>query len=249
MEGNNAIKTSQPAWSVQNDNGSVNIVAIFDFIVNQFIEIFGIEHMNREMCLIHNDTTSDCPELSFSQPLSLRLAQPSTDYWAQTIYQMSHELCHYALRPPFKDNVLTYLSWFEEIICEAMSLYSLEKSAKNWKLCSLSAINPTFDNSILKYLKQECCKTGTDSFSKCNTVELLAEYNCQSLLHPDRDSHRNERNQVYEIISQDPHSLLAMKDYSNYIEHNGVTIDFDSWYANIPCQLIVELKNIQPVKQ
>lgn len=37
-------------------------------------------------------------------------------------------------------------------------------------------------------------------------------------------------------------------DYSKYIESNGVTIDFDKWIREDPCDILQELKNIQPVK-
>ena len=54
----------------------------------------------------------------------------SDTYWSQYAYQWSHELCHIlcAYRDDAKDN-----KWFEEMLCELASLYTMRAMAESWK--------------------------------------------------------------------------------------------------------------------
>ena len=51
-------------------------------------------------------------------------------YWAQYIYQFSHELCHILCR--FDDDP-TGNKWFEESLCELASLFVLRQAGESWK--------------------------------------------------------------------------------------------------------------------
>ena len=113
-------------WIVAECDNKKNIKAILDFLLPRFIEIFGMETMGIENCIVFNDNNADCPMLITSiNPPIIRLAQKTMDAWAQTIYQLSHEMCHYAIRQHKKDKEFS-LKWFEEITCEAASLYFLQ---------------------------------------------------------------------------------------------------------------------------
>jgi uncharacterized membrane protein YjjP (DUF1212 family) len=75
-------------------------------------------------------------------------------YWCQFIYQFSHELTHFVIRSYKKDKD-KYVKWFEETVCEAMSLFVLRFLSENWQSCSLSEINSGYNKLILQYLDNE----------------------------------------------------------------------------------------------
>ena len=77
---------------------------VLDFLLPKFVEIFGIETMKAEICLVFNDFNATCPMLvTNANTLRIRLAKKKVTAWAQTIYQLSHEMCHYAIRQHKKD--------------------------------------------------------------------------------------------------------------------------------------------------
>ena len=142
-------------WIVVSNEGSEYLKEILSFLLKRFIEIFGQETMNAEICYVCNISNADCPMLiTNSTPICIRLAQSSLSFWAQTIYQLSHEMCHYAIRQ-HKVNKDFTLKWFEEITCEAASMYFLQYAAINWKKCRLSKLDPSFCTSIESYLSKE----------------------------------------------------------------------------------------------
>ena len=202
--------------------------------------------MHIEKCIIYNDSTAQWPMLITNRiPIRIRLAQKSLTYWAQTIYQLSHELCHYAIRQSGMNMGLS-LAWFEEPICEAVSLYFLYYCAMNWEQCKLYKINPTFSNGISRYLQEESCKIGTDSLKNCNTHEKLKQYN--RIASDDRAGHRNERNLLYNEIIKQPLACSVFCDYQRYIDRsNEVTIRFEDWKQDNPSPMISVLRSIQPI--
>ena len=199
-------------------------------------------------CIVYNDTNAKCPCFNHTEPLTIRLNQESLSFWAQTIFQLSHEMCHYAMYQAKEDKEQT-LSWFEEIVCEAMSLYALEYAAKNWNKCALYRINPDFRNHIQDYLDNELKCTALDGFAQCNTVPKLKIYESGKYPENDRATHVTERNRIYAAISQDPTEASCFLRYQWYIQpKDGVTFDFAAWYKDDPKNLILQLLSIYPIK-
>ena len=164
---------SKSAWSVAVFDGSENVKQILAFLLFEYNRIFGVETMNGERCIVFNDPKADCLMLITSTvPVMIRLAQASTVYWVQTVYQLSHEMCHYALRQRKKDKNYT-LKWLEETICEALSLYALEYAARNWYRCPLSQNTPTFSVSFVYYIEAELKRPPQNDLSSCDTIENL----------------------------------------------------------------------------
>ena len=191
-----------------------NVLAILSLLLPEFCRIFSKDAVVAEDCEIYNSPEASCPMLEYGSPLKIRLAQELTTYWAQTIFQLSHELCHYVIRY-FKQDKNKTLSWFEEIMCEAFSLYALDWSARNWLLFGLYNRNPNFNRSIERYLKEELLKEGTLEFSKCNTLESLKLYEETKRPEGERESHRNERNVLWEEIQRNPMECKALCYYQN----------------------------------
>lgn len=95
---------------------------LFIFVLKLFVEIFGENTMAAEFCVLYNDASSECPMLIRNTvPIHIRTRAENLGYWAQFIYQLSHEMTHYVIRQ-YKTDKAAIVKWFEETICEAMSL-------------------------------------------------------------------------------------------------------------------------------
>lgn len=53
-------------------------------------------------------------------------------YWAQLVYQFSHEMCHLMSNYDLAPNNVSRQQWFEESLCEAFSLFALDRMANRW---------------------------------------------------------------------------------------------------------------------
>lgn len=235
-------------WTVQKAENYEQTTMILAFLLEEFARIFGHNVMFNEGCTVRNEAYSECPMLITNEkPICIRLSQETLSALSQTIYQLSHEMGHYAIRQRKANKEFT-LSWFEEIVCEAISLYALEYSSEEWGRCLLSQTQPYWAQAHKTYLENQLNRESTNEFQECDTVEKLMVYEKQELPESKRETHRAERNAIYRAISSNPMELKCVLDYSKYIESNGVTIDFDKWIREDPCDILQELKNIQPVK-
>lgn len=229
-------------WFFDNENGSKPIEKIFYFLLIHYEDIFGKDKMNSEPCYIYNSVDADCPMLITNREnLIIRLAQSSTDYWAQTIFQLSHELCHYAIRQYKKDKLFT-LFWFEEIVCEAFSLYVLKYACENWYRCLLSEININFYESIGKYLDNELNDTGSNIFKEYVKKGDLFAY--EKIADSQRETHRNERSLFYIDICYNPKETKELCNYQEYVCEDNATIDFERWYSETNNVLVKALWDI-----
>lgn len=245
---NEASKRSamEGKWSVQLDEQAVPVLS---FLLEEFIRWVGPGIMLNEDCVVCNIPQLNSPcFIGCIVPARIVLTQESHSYWSQTIYQLSHEMCHYAFSQ-CKENKNCTLSWFEEIVCEAVSLCALEYAAHNWSNCQLAKLNPIYHTSIESYLNDRLAEEGTDGLKQCDSVAKLAEYETHKVAENQRETHRNEMHAVYRAISANPGELKCVLNYTKYLENNGVIIDFDRWIQDTPCNLLNILNQIQPVKQ
>lgn len=236
------------SWTVQQAKHSEHGEFILTFLLSEFERVFGQDVMSNEDCIVYNEPSAACPMLVINTtPVRIRLSQPDYIYWSQTIYQLSHEMCHYAFRQR-KGNKDFTLSWFEELICESVSLYALKYASEHWSACQLSKMNPTFFQNHKTYLAKELANPFTDEFKQCDAVEKLIEYEKQKVPENRRESQKAERNFIYGAILDNPMEMKCVLDYSRYLMSNGILIDFDRWIRDSPCNLLQKLKAIQPVR-
>ena len=236
----------QPIWIVRRgDYSEYIIISILRFLLSEFERIFGEEAMKREPCVVYNDPQAGCPMLVInSSPVKIQLALSSLSSWSQMIFQLSHELCHYAMRQ-CKDNKDFTLSWFEEICCEAMSLYALHWAADHWDRCELYSKDPGYGVKNRIYLNKELNKSGTGGFQACTSINLMMAYSpCEN-----RESHRDERNALYYEIVKDPLLFRCICDYQKYLDSNKITINFEKWERNDANPMIRFLHSLQPYKK
>ena len=234
-------------WVVASTENSNQTCAILEFLLEEFCRIFGSDVMMNKLCVVFNDPKSSCPRFNHSTPLSIRLHQSSLTFWSQTIFQLSHEMCHYAMHQTKVNRDIT-LSWFEEIVCEAASLYALEYASKEWSRCKLSQIDPNFFKEHKDYLDEELSNNFTYEFRNLDSLQKLIEYEVRSQPENNRESHGHERNALYREISSQPLELRCVLDYTQYIKDNGIAIDFDRWIEDNPCNFLMKFREVYPVK-
>lgn len=112
---------------------------LYCYIITFFSNFFGITINNSEF-IVFNDPKAECPMfITNTIPLGIcTCVEPG--YWSQFIYQFSHELTHYIIYSNNKEKE-KQIKWFEETICEAMSLFTLNKISENWMSTPLYVLN------------------------------------------------------------------------------------------------------------
>lgn len=216
---------------------------LFTFVLKQFMEIFEIEALNREQCIVYNEPTAPCPMLVTNRtPIRIRTNSASLNYWAQYIYQLSHELTHYVIRQ-YKEDKDAIVKWFEETICEAMSLYILKMSSLRWNECPLSSINPDYGLDLMDYFKEAYSKTAPSALKKCHTIDNLKEI--ENSCETRRDDRSIERNYLLDNFLKFPKSISAFIYYPLYMR-GDLQIDFAKWKENNSSPIVSALESIQP---
>lgn len=231
-------------WTVDVDHTNT-LGPLFFFVLSQFDKLFGQETMRAEKCFVFNDPNAPNPMLiTDCSPIMLRTSVDTINYWSQLVFHLSHELLHYAFRQK-RSNKNDVLSWYEEIVCEAMSLYGLKYATVYWRVCPLNKRNHKYGQYMNSYLKDELSSPATTLFQKCTTIEKLTEY--ELIAETDRGSHCNERNALYAEFLKRPMEIKHLLNYADYrTGPNRILIDFDKWYADCPYDIIRFVGKMQP---
>lgn len=228
------------------DSEEKYVRVLFTFIKKIFINEFGNGLLSSERCMVYNDSNAPCPMLiTNSSPIVIRTCAVSLEYWAQYIYQLSHELTHYVIRQK-KDDKDNILRWFEETLCEAMSLHILKVASEQWDECGLSDLDPGYNIWIQDYLQNEYNDIASFGLRNCTTLEELQqiENECQK----QRQERISERNYLYELFNKYTSEISVICNYTKYIKDNKLLIDFKKWALEEPThvEFINSLSKIQP---
>lgn len=73
----------------------------------------------------------------------------TSNYWCKWIYQFAHEYCHHLINGSFSGG-LCGLLWFEEVLCEACSIYCLISIERRWE--SMFPAYASFREGIRSYV-------------------------------------------------------------------------------------------------
>ncbi len=219
------------------------MLPLFEFVFKQFIQIFGLEAFNKEQCLVHNDTTALHPMLIINKhPIEIRTSVKDLICWASYIYHLSHELTHYVIRQ-YKPKKEVIIKWFEETLCEAMSLYSLKKAGESWNECALASIYPSYGVSLIKFLNEIYYENSPSVLSQCHTLFDLQ--NIENSCENNRIARSAERNYLVNTFCEYPQYISSVVYYPYYIQ-GSLQIDFSAWKKKDPNPLISRLEHIQP---
>ncbi len=217
---------------------------LFTFILDQFIETFGVNIMENELCKVFNDAAASCPMLIINQkPICIRVNAASLNHWAQFVYQLSHELMHYVIRQYKKDKD-SIIKWFEETLCEAMSLYILRQSSNKWSTCTLAKINSDYGSYFKSYLDNIYNRTDKSVIRACHTLSELQKIEQTS--QNQRLDRSMERNYLYDTFCEFPESIAAFAFYPLYAR-SDLQLDLDRWEKETNNPLISKLREVHPI--
>lgn len=222
--------------------------AIFSFVLAQFVEIFGLEMMCKEKCVIYNESESPYPMLVLNcHPIRIRLSMEKLSYWCQLIFQLSHEMMHYVVRQ-CGQNKSPEIKWFEETLCEAVSLYVLKQSSVLWSSCDLATRDLNYGRHIEEYFNDNLNKTCPSSIlQSCRTLIELQEIEQTCMTPKGRLGRSLERNLLYEFFCNNPHKIALFSQYRGYVNPNSnLQLDLDKWGKDLNSDETVILRKIHP---
>ena len=99
--------------------------------------------MSKGPCNVYIDMNCAIAPVTESNPTRIILkAEPSC--FDQVVFQLGHELTHYAVRQITNYHTNCHIAAFEEPAAEAMSLYFLKLCAETWTGCSLYQNYPDY---------------------------------------------------------------------------------------------------------
>lgn len=163
-------------------------------------------------------------------------------YWAQVAYQYSHEVCHLLSNYDLSPNNATRQQWFEESICEAFSLFALERMAELWKE------NPPYKNwadyapaftEYVENLRKEKHRTG---FTQ-NAMQAWFLKN-RDTLQSDPVAKKRRLNEevathLYEVFSKNPQHWEALNYINLGDDNQDKTLKryLDDWQSHAPSRL------------
>jgi len=246
-------------WYYSTSSGEKDeyIEGIFNSIYPEYVSVFSEQAMQYKPVIIFNNPDEPNPVTSpLGDVTIITLSQDKTSYWSQLIFQLSHEMTHYAyfsLTPDvdiFKGDWDDMNSvWNEEIICEAMSLYMLDflSTAENWDKCSLSDINPGFYTANKEYLEDEYNDTaGSFPFNEfyCTPDEFQM---ISDFADENRGQHSLQRNLAYDLFVEYGNSVIGeVLDMYSYYNADYDYIYYDEWAKNAKNnEFITKLSDIQ----
>lgn len=219
-------------WTIQD-----NIYPLFEFVLPMFESLFGNAAMAKEGCEVFIDLNCTTAPITYYRPTRIVLkAEPC--YYAQIIFQLAHELTHYAVRQntscQYENCVITA---FEESAAEAMALYILKLSTEQWVDCSLYQISPNFAENFEKYRKDIYYTVSGNKpqnydewLTVCNgfTGKLTADWQ--------RPNVSKIRNELYDAFVQFPDDIGSIAKYPLYIRNSPYEklIDEDVWKVAEP---------------
>lgn len=236
-----------------------NIEGLFTALYPQYADIFGEVAMSYKPVIIYDSPNEPNPKTSpHDEYTVITLSADRTTLWSKLIFQLSHEMTHYAFLSLKPDAAMerhnwgiNFSRWNEEIICEAMSLYMLNYMAENWDVCSLSEENPGYRTAISEYLQDEY-NEGKNLPLKHDTVmytrDEFKDLSDVSDEKEERYNHGAERNYCYKLFQRYGNDVIGgiLRMYRYYFADD--VIDFKAWASAISqyASFVKELSLIQP---
>ena len=196
--------------------GWQNALCLCKFVVDYY-EKTGLS-FDCKPCYVEINTSLDAPHYTNSAKQSsghhIELTVSHFNLWNQMLFQLAHEITHCFI---FCNNqsVAHSISWVEETVCEAMSLFFLKLSSQNWSRLPLYKINPKYARQfITPYLENEIEKdAGADKLGSCASYDELLHIEMTS--QSNREYRHEETVKLYELIKKnDIEGLIKYRDYA-----------------------------------
>lgn len=161
--------------------------------------------------------------------------------WDQFAYQFSHELCHiftnFEHREPGRDGSIRGHQWFEETLCEAVSLFALNRLASTWERSppfpGWNDYAPTFRDYARRLLSAE--------HRRLPPNESIAAWYRENREDLGRNPYLREKNEqlavrLLPLLENAPGSLksIAYLNLEKSISPGSFKAYLESWYRCCP---------------
>lgn len=172
----------------------------------------------------------EAPEtLNIISPALIKLAVKNTNYWAQIVFQFSHEYCHYLINSPLFPQAND--EWFEEVICECASRYAL--------------LNLNNDVEAQKYFKgsfKEYALSRNDpdneKIFKLNLLnedsQLLKNLRAEHYSNHSREYFDHISNIIMPIILKNNSFWQSIPGIAHFNDDNTFIENLNEWYKESP---------------
>lgn len=114
-------------------------------VLNSVLEVITPYMTNRRFGTLLIRNSNDGPVTLYTKGPNgefIILLNVKGRHWAQLSYQFSHEMCHLLSNYDLAPRNISHQQWFEESLCEAFSLATLDRMATQW------AKNPPYANWV-----------------------------------------------------------------------------------------------------
>ena len=212
----------QPQRMTEDDKKNIkSIFAVFD---DMFAQAGIIPKYHNEV-IIYMIQKFGVPKFHIENNIPcISLCIKGSSYYCQVAYQMSHEMTHFLIYDASaKKN--PELSWLEETICEAISIYALRYLADHWKKCELSNHAPNYDIHIRQYIDDLISQTGTRSLSNCKSIaemKMIEKESCKK-----RELRRTEMLELSNTIQQK--NIKGLIHYRQFCQMDSLFLDYKKY--------------------
>ena len=179
----------------------------------------------------------EAPEtLNIISPALIKLAIKNTNYWAQIVFQFSHEYCHYLINSPLPS---LRDEWFEEVICECCSRFALYQLS-NDPLAKQLQFNLAFREYYTNLFKKKNQPFNLADLSNDNSSILQEMRNN----HEDRDKFNYIANQIYPIIRENNTFWRSIYLLSGFNNNRSFIDNMSYWYQAAPATTKKQIREI-----
>lgn len=173
-------------------------------------------------------------------------------YWSQLVYQFSHEMCHLMSNYDLAPYNVSRQQWFEESLCEAFSLFALERMAKQWEEDPPYPQWRDYAPRFLEYEQNNLKQAHRRLPKGMKLPQWYQEY--RKVLSNDpyaqgRDLNELVANQLLPVFSKNPDSWLAINylNLGNDREDKSLQKYLGDWEQNAPPDLRAPVKEIREI--
>ena len=192
--------------------------------VEQIYKICGIFFPDKKI-IIQKAPTAPCPRFCMGSKNNFTndciiITTENLSYWCQAMFQISHEMTHAGIQYNSSSESES-VSWIEETICEAMSLFFLKKAVYHWEEIKPNWFNESYKNNVDDYLKNALSESGTDELSKCKSLKILKRIDENS-----QDNRATRKNEMHKLLSHiKGKNIKGLINYRKYIMRNTILLN------------------------
>jgi len=235
-------------WLIQQ-----NIYLLFKFVLPMFEVIFGEAIMSKEACCVEIDENNPAAPIFVTNSNPIRIILSANHkFWCQVIYQLSHELTHYAVR---QNTIYQYatcaVSAFEEPAAESMSMYIIKLCGEQWDNCDLYSNNPGYAKYLDEYKRNIYANINGEKPKTYSEWEYISKgYTGTHVNGAGRPNVSIMRNYLYDTFVDMPSAIEAFIRYPLYLHSipYELLIDGVRWEEHEPenTEFIRKICSIQP---